>query len=202
MFLRKTTLTVLILPLLTPDLARTQEGVRQSLPDRPAISSSGLRPDAAPADCPLPKAPLFGNGGATKAIDTRERTGLDNGLLSVAFDKRTGALVRLKNLTTGDEYLKSLGGDGNPFRAYVDTTELPRVLRQGAPWPTPPVEDAMGGTLVDPRRCRLEQSLFRRSGGSGARNPSGTNSKVGIAAVVSRVGPETAGIDGAKDHEA
>ena len=100
-------------------------------------------------------------------VTTETTVGVANSRVLISFDGHSGALTSLKNLATGDEYLKVAGGDGNPFRAYVDTTELPRVLKQGRPWPTPPVEDAMGGTLVDPKQCRLEQSQFGRSGGAG-----------------------------------
>ena len=86
-------------------------------------------------------------------IDTVERVGLENGLVRIEFDRTSGELVSLRNLDTDDEYLKDTGGHGNPFRAYVDTTELPSALTH--PWPelNPPVEDALGGKLIDGRNC-------------------------------------------------
>ena len=87
---------------------------------------------------------------------------LDNGLVSLEFDTGTGAVTDMRNLATGGEYIKGDSGDGNPFRAYVDTTEVPRVLRLAFPWPVQPVEDAMGGRLVDPRSCLLVEHSFRR----------------------------------------
>ena len=88
-------------------------------------------------------------------IKSGKVVGLENGLISICFDTKTGKLVGLKNLLTNDEYLKDANGDGNPFRAYVDCTELPSALTH--PWPAlnPPVEGAMGGKLVDSRDCQL-----------------------------------------------
>lgn len=95
-------------------------------------------------------------------IDTVERVGLENGLVRIEFDRATGELVSLRNLDTDDEYLKETGGHGNPFRAYVDTTELPSALTH--PWPelNPPVEGALGGKLIDGRNCILSTFSFER----------------------------------------
>ena len=62
--------------------------------------------------------------------------------------------------------LRRRGGDGNPFRAYVDTTELPSALTH--PWPEldPPVEGALGGKLIDGRNCMLNSFSFERDGGA------------------------------------
>ena len=92
---------------------------------------------------------------------------LNNRLVSLAFDKDSGALTSIRNLATGGEYLKEAAADGNPFRAYVDTTEVPQVLQLAFPWPVQPVEGAMGGQLVDPRSCRLIEHRFDRSDGAG-----------------------------------
>ncbi len=92
---------------------------------------------------------------------------LDNGLVSLAFDKDSGVLTSIRNLATSDEYLKDVTAGGNPFRAYVDTSEIPQVLQLAFPWPVQPVEDAMGGQLVDPRSCRLMEHQFRRNDGAG-----------------------------------
>jgi len=99
-----------------------------------------------------------------REIKTEERVGLENGLVRIDFERRSGELVSLKNLDTDDEYLKETGGDGNPFRAYVDTTELPSALTH--PWPelNPPVEGALGGKLIDGRNCVLSNFSFERDG--------------------------------------
>jgi hypothetical protein len=88
--------------------------------------------------------------------------GIANDHVSLVFDRRTGALVSLKNLITGGEYLKEPGGDGNPFRAYVDTTEVPPTLKLGFPWAVQPPEGALGGRLVDPVACRLIEAKLHR----------------------------------------
>ena len=95
-------------------------------------------------------------------IDTVERVGLENGLVRIEFDRMSGELISLKNLDTDDEYLKETGGHGNPFRAYIDTTELPSALTH--PWPelNPPVEGALGGKLIDGRNCILNTFSFER----------------------------------------
>ncbi len=113
-------------------------------------------------------------------IRTDTTIGVANDRVSVSFDRKSGALLSLKNLATGDEYLKIGGSGGNPFRAYVDTTELPRVLRQGFPFPMPPLEDAMGGTLVDPAQCQLGETSFRRGGDSGVLRLSMQAAKPGL----------------------
>ena len=94
-------------------------------------------------------------------IETEKTVGLENAHLRLEFSRETGSLISLRNIATGDEYLKDPGGDGNPFRAYVDTTEVPKVLQLDFPFPIQPVEDAMGGRLVDPRNCTLVEHSFR-----------------------------------------
>jgi len=93
--------------------------------------------------------------------------GLSNGQVEVRFDRRNGMLIGLKNLSTGDEYLKGPGRGGNPFRAYVDTTELPPVLAVSYPYRVQPVEGTLGGRFADPHECRLVESEFERSGRAG-----------------------------------
>ena len=95
-------------------------------------------------------------------IETDETVGLENSHMRLEFSRETGSLISLKNVATGDEYLKDPGGDGNPFRAYVDTTEMPPILRINFPFPVQPVEGAMGGRLVDPKDCTLVEHSFRR----------------------------------------
>jgi hypothetical protein len=104
--------------------------------------------------------------GAVQEIKTAERIGLANGLMSIEFDSKTGELVSLKNLETKDEYLKDLGGGGNPFRAYIDCNELPFELTH--PWPdmNPPVEGVLGGKLIDGSDCQLKSSAFEKQEGA------------------------------------
>ena len=80
---------------------------------------------------------------------------LANDKVRLAFDNQTGQLISLQNLVTSDEYLKNQPDGGNPFRAYVDTTQIPPTLKLGFPWPVQPPEDSLGGMLVDPAACRL-----------------------------------------------
>jgi|GEM_PF-1670548 len=103
----------------------------------------------------------------TKEVKTENTVGLENGLVRMEFDRATGALVGLRNLATGDEYLKDPGGDGNIFRGYADTTQLPPAVTALFPFPVQPVEDAMGGRLVDPKDCKLVSSSFRRTKAGG-----------------------------------
>ena len=104
----------------------------------------------------------------SKCISTERTISLANERVSLAFDRTTGALVSLRNLATGDEYLKQPGGDGNPFRCYLDTTRLPEAVTRPA-WAAVggKLEDAMGGTLVEPRTCTLVDSAFKRVGRAG-----------------------------------
>lgn len=98
-------------------------------------------------------------------IRTEKTTGLENRLVRIEFDRVTGGLAGLRNLATGDEYLKESGGDGNPFRGYVDTTMMPPAATVPFPFHVQPVEDALGGKLIDPRNCRLVSSSFRKTKG-------------------------------------
>ncbi len=104
----------------------------------------------------------LGKASECRQIQTDTTVGIANDHVSIAFDRKTGALVSLKNLDTDGEYLKHSGGDGNPFRTYVDTTELPPTLKLRFPWAVQPPEGALGGTLVDPVKCRLVESKYQR----------------------------------------
>lgn len=109
----------------------------------------------------------LGRAGVCTEVRSATSIGMRNDLVAVGFDTRYGALTTLKNLATNDEYLKGDAKDGNPFRAYVDTTQLPAVLTLADPYPIQPVEDAMGGKMVDPAACVLAHSSFSREGTSG-----------------------------------
>ena len=85
---------------------------------------------------------------------------LENAHLSLGFDSMTGALIRLENRETGDNYLKGESTGGSPFRAYVDTEDvLPTAAKAGMPFSVTPVEDAMGGSILDPGSCRLVKAV-------------------------------------------
>lgn len=103
----------------------------------------------------------------THLVRTDSTIGIANGQVAVAFDTASGVLVSLKNLDTNDEYLKGRPDGGNPFRAYVDTTRVPKVLAVGDPFPVQPVEGDLGGKLVDPGKCKLIESAFAREGDAG-----------------------------------
>ena len=90
---------------------------------------------------------------------------LANDKIWLEFDGKTGQLISLQNLVTGDEYLKNKSDGGNPFRAYIDTTQIPPTLKLGFPWPVQPPEDALGGMLVDPAACRLVKHDFKYEDG-------------------------------------
>jgi hypothetical protein len=93
--------------------------------------------------------------------------GIRNGLVEILFNSNSGTLTSIKNLSTGDEYLKTPGGDGNPFRCYVNTTQIPPTLLQAYPYVIQPVEGSLGGTLVDPKNCTLIGSSFERQTDAG-----------------------------------
>jgi len=104
------------------------------------------------------------NAVATREINTDAVVGMANGMVQVAFDKHTGAMVSLKNLATRDEYLKTTGGDGNPFRAYVNTTQIPWFLSSDKVSDAP---GALGGKLIDPAHCTLLKASFEHKGNAG-----------------------------------
>jgi len=117
-----------------------------------------------PGNVILSLAALLMVAGGCGQPEARIRATLENSAVSLAFDKRTGALVSLRNLATGDECLKKPGGAGNPFRLYVDTTELPWFMRSDHVGREP---GALGGKLVDPANCTLIRSSSERVGGAG-----------------------------------
>ena len=95
--------------------------------------------------------------GAIHEINTDSSVGLANKHLEIAFDKHTGALIRLKNHATGDNYLKEPHGSGNPFRVYLDPVELPSAVKRTFPWRGPMMDDddTLGATVIDTGDCQL-----------------------------------------------
>lgn len=73
---------------------------------------------------------------------------LENRQLALAFDPATGALTKLINKKTGDNYIKNPAG-GNLFRLYLNAGKMPD-LSAG------PHNGSDGGVLVDPSGCILE----------------------------------------------
>ncbi len=102
------------------------------------------------------------HAGVTREHATPDAVGLSNDLVAIQFGRHSGELVSLKNLVSSDEYLKGQADGGNPFRVYADATQTPKVLTVAIPYPIQPVEDAMGGTLIDPKNCKLVDSSFLR----------------------------------------
>ena len=90
--------------------------------------------------------------------------GLANNHLALRLDTRTGALVSLVNRANGDEYLKGPTAGGNMFRGYINTKVPPPASRLGWAAFVGPVEDAMGGKLVDPADCELVRWTSQRHG--------------------------------------
>jgi len=72
---------------------------------------------------------------------------IENPMLGLLFDKKTGALAGIENKSTGDNYIKTPGGR-NLFRLYINTTTMPK-LAAGAH------NVDYGGKLVDPSKCLL-----------------------------------------------
>jgi hypothetical protein len=101
-----------------------------------------------------------------REIRTATQVGLANGRVSLRFDRTTGALVSLHNDLCRDEYLKSPGREGNPFRAYLDTTELPPPAVDPGWWGGK-IEGSLGGRLLEAADCRLVSSSFHRQSGAG-----------------------------------
>ena len=106
--------------------------------------------------------------GTSRETRTETTVGIANDNLAMAFDVHSGALVSLRNLATGDEYLKDAGAEGNPFRVWTGMTE-PFQLRasqahhhilEAAPEPS-------GGEPIEPANCRLVDRSFERVPGAG-----------------------------------
>ena len=97
-------------------------------------------------------------------ISTDKVIGLANDLVQIEFDKSSGGMVSLKNVAAKDEYLKTIGGEGNPFRVYVNTTELPWFLKTDH---VSAVPGALGGKLIDPANCRLLKSSYEHKHAAG-----------------------------------
>ena len=99
-------------------------------------------------------------GEVFEVVGVSDRVGIGNDFVRVEFSRVSGELLVLKNVVTGDNYLKSDGGEGNIFRAYVDTTEVPIILKANIVCPP---EGALGGQIIDPVDCVLEKSFFRKT---------------------------------------
>lgn len=101
-----------------------------------------------------------------RMIRTQRSIGITSGLMSAEFDNKTGALTSLRNHACDDEYLKTSQGEGNPFRVYVDTTQLPPSVLNPNGW-SESVPGALGGAVVESKDCRLVSSSFGRLRNSG-----------------------------------
>ena len=81
-------------------------------------------------------------------------------------------MVALTNMVTGDNYIKETTGGGNPFRAYVNTTQLPQIATAGFPWESALMLEVhtLGGQLVDPKNCQLTSHSFQHANQAGILN--------------------------------
>jgi hypothetical protein len=104
-----------------------------------------------------------------RQFNTDTTVGLANKHLEIAFDKSTGALIRLKNLATGDDYLKEPNGSGNPFRIYLNPTQLPPAVERTFAWRGPMMTDSdtLGADLIDAGDCQLADFAHEHSAGHG-----------------------------------
>jgi hypothetical protein len=102
----------------------------------------------------------------THEVRTASTIGISNASVSITFDRVTGALRGLRNEATRDEYLKDPAREGNPFRVYVDTTELPAAATDPGWW-SGKVEGSMGGRIVDAADCRLIATEYKRTANGG-----------------------------------
>ncbi len=90
--------------------------------------------------------------------------GLANELLEIGFNAETGVLTRLHNRATNDEYLKDSVGEGNPFRVYLDPTDLPPALKDPNWW-AGKIDGAMGGSMIEANQCRVIDEVFSEASG-------------------------------------
>lgn len=79
---------------------------------------------------------------------------IENNKLAVAFDKKTGALIRMINKSTGDNYIKQAKG-GNLFRLFVNTDSMPNLVAG-------PHNEAYGGLRIDPADCLLQRYVVKK----------------------------------------
>ena len=90
---------------------------------------------------------------------------LANSHLSLSFDRATGALVSVLNLTTRDEYLKDATGVGNPFRVYAGLIHPYDFRSAYSGENSDPA--TLGGQTVEAAACRLVDWSSRREPGAG-----------------------------------
>lgn len=88
---------------------------------------------------------------------------IGNAALSLSFDRATGALIGLRNLSSNDEYLKTPAGAGNLFLIHTDPTIVPQAARDPGWW-SGTVEESLGGPVVTPAQCRVLSARRSRSG--------------------------------------
>ncbi len=102
----------------------------------------------------------------TVNVQTDNTIGIANSRVRIEFDKKTGALVTLKNLIANDEYLKDSNRSGNAFRVYLNPTELPpKVAARHAGALND--ENTLGGKRLDSKDCKLMESSFELFDGVG-----------------------------------
>jgi hypothetical protein len=120
--------------------------------------------------------------GICKELKTKETVGLENGLVKIAFDSTSGQLVSLKNLISNDEYLKNPGGNGNPFRLYLNPDKLPNMVTSVFPWrvPVPKEAEDFGGKILEAKQCGLLESSFVHIDGAGILKLISQNSDSGL----------------------
>ena len=106
--------------------------------------------------------------GTCREIRTETTVGVANDKVAMAFDAQSGALASLRNLATGDEYLKDAGTEGNPFRVWAGITE-PFQLQasQTSRYILQAATESLGGEPIDPASCRLIDRSFERVPGAG-----------------------------------
>ena len=106
-------------------------------------------------------------GQPARAVEQKQSAGyigMANDLLEIGFNSVTGTLVRLHNRTTDDEYLKEALNDGNPFRVYLDPTELAPPLKDPNWW-SGKIEGALGGQLIETNQCKVIASEITQKNG-------------------------------------
>jgi hypothetical protein len=82
---------------------------------------------------------------------------LENNQIALVFDPATGALTKMINKKTGDNYIKQATGR-NLFRLYVNTNRMP-TLSAG------PHNESYGGLLIDPSAVVVKDYRLSKENG-------------------------------------
>ena len=125
----------------------------------------------------------FGNNQKTQIVNNELEIGLENELLYIGFDNKSGKLISLINKITKDNYIKKTG-DGNIFRLYINTKTMPDLVAGAHKYD-------YGGTVIEPSSLKLENYRFSDNGYSKSITLNYNSKKIPVNIILEIVLPDS-----------